>query len=154
MTSTSTREYLQVSDSLDTFNSSDEDFSVRWLLGLKEHPHFERNPWAREFFSTDPSFLVSRVLGLVPYPAKPVKEDTSENEEKADEQATEEESDEFSEEDDTYGLALMFGEIEPPSDDSDSSDDEAPVSTDPPVLADPEFLDLCSKLDQIFLDIE
>jgi hypothetical protein len=126
--------------------------------------------------SNERGFLVSRLLGLVPYPRKsrrggrrqrgvpreestaqegstePAEQDgeTGENQDGADEL----------EQSDDFGLAKLLGEE--PYETDENGETEAAAATnsaeqsseDPPVLATEDFLTLCQNLEEMFLDIE
>lgn len=151
------------------FDTADPDFNVSWLLGLiPRHGDYGSvatcpPQWAEEFVTKDPNFNVSHILGLIPGPETPTEGDDEqsdgvENEEAADEDSEQSEQEGVEEEEsvDEMGLQRLFGDI--PYDEGESeeekSDDEAQVDYDPPVLATPDFLDLCEKMEDMILEIE
>ena len=139
--------------------STDINFSVSWLLGLK--PKSTYPAWARDFLTDEPRFLVSRLLGLLPSrkprrrlrrrrcrsklvmsSAEPAEED------KEDEDAEDEDMDFF-------GLGKLYGDLDyETDDDSESESDDAPVEEESPVLAEPAFLQLCKEMEELLDEIE
>ncbi|KAG5765466.1 hypothetical protein H9Q72_006449 [Fusarium xylarioides] len=138
--------------------STDINFSVTWLLGLK--PKSTYPSWARDFLTDEPHFLVSRLLGLLPtrkprrrlrrrrnrsktviVPEEPLKEDDQD----ADDQNM-----------DGFGLGKLYGDIPyETDDDSESEAEDAPVvEEEPPVLAEPAFLELCKMMEDLLDEIE
>ncbi|ENH72851.1 ESX-1 secretion system protein EccA1 [Fusarium oxysporum f. sp. cubense race 1] len=138
--------------------STDINFSVTWLLGLK--PKSTYPSWARDFLTDEPHFLVSRLLGLLPtrkprrrlrrrrnrsktviVPEEPLKEDDQD----ADDQNM-----------DGFGLGKLYGDIPyETDDDSESEAEDAPVvEEEPPVLAEPAFLELCKMMEELLDEIE
>lgn len=84
------------------FQSQDPNFSVSWLLGLRPYP--TRPVWAGLYETTDPHFRVSRILGLIPS-YKPRK---SRKKPKATPETVKPEQDEESEEEADFGLRRLF----------------------------------------------
>ncbi|KAF5642693.1 ESX-1 secretion system 1 [Fusarium sp. NRRL 52700] len=138
--------------------STDINFSVTWLLGLK--PKSTYPSWARDFLTDEPHFLVSRLLGLLPtrkprrrlrrrrnrsktviVPEEPLKGDDQD----ADDQNM-----------DGFGLGKLYGDIPyETDDDSESEAEDAPVvEEEPPVLAEPAFLELCKMMEDLLDEIE
>ncbi|KAM0216083.1 hypothetical protein ACHAQD_007997 [Fusarium lateritium] len=138
--------------------STDINFSVTWLLGLK--PKSTYPEWARDYLTDEPRFLVSRLLGLLPsrrprrrlrrrrHRSKTVTQST-ESAEEDDQDAEDQDMDEFC-------LGKLYGDIPyETDDDSESESDDAPVVDDePPVLAEPAFLDLCKEMEELLDEIE
>ncbi|KAF4335761.1 esx-1 secretion system 1 [Fusarium beomiforme] len=138
--------------------STDINFSVTWLLGLK--PKSTYPSWARDFLTDEPHFLVSRILGLLPthkprrrlrrrrnrsktviVPEEPLKEDGQD----AEDQNM-----------DAFGLGKLYGDIPyETDDDSEFESEDAPVvEEEPPVLAEPAFLELCKQMEELLDEIE
>jgi hypothetical protein len=147
------------------FETEDADFFVSWLLGLQPGgegsstgTQFTCPPRLKEFESTDPDFLVSRILGLIPglpavleqtadvdaqpEPQDPAKAETSEPEEDDDAE---------------YGLRRLFGDLteeELAAEASEKTETTEEQPEEAPVLADPSFLELCEKMEDLLLEIE
>lgn len=151
------------------FESRDPDFSVSWLLGLRRASKFTQcgvqwtarcPPWAEQYETNDPEFLVSRTLGLIPgLLAAPEADATLPEGESVIRDEGEVE--------DTYGLRIMFGEPSIEEEDqklesekealkeeesSEETDDES--DEEAPVLAEPGFLALCEKMEELLDEIE
>ncbi|KAJ4019062.1 hypothetical protein NW752_004802 [Fusarium irregulare] len=143
--------------------STDINFSVSWLLGLK--PKSTYPAWAQDFLTDEPRFLVSRLLGLLPSrkprrrlrrrrcrsklvmsstePAKEDKEDQDEDQDAEDEDM------------DFFGLGKLYGDFDyETDDDSESESDDVPVEEESPVLAEPAFLQLCKEMEELLDEIE
>ena len=135
--------------------SEDPQFRVSWLLGLEPQPG-RCWGWAALYETDDPEFLgVSHILGL-PVPETPCEEVTDESSESEDEENDEVEE-EILDEEDELGLLRLFGELawvtEDPEE-SGSDSDSAAEEEEPPVLATPEFLQLCAQMDQMLSELE
>ncbi|KAJ4269690.1 hypothetical protein NW762_001358 [Fusarium torreyae] len=135
--------------------STDLNFSVSWLLGLK--PKSTYPSWAKEYLTDEPHFLVSRLLGLLPSrkPRRPRRrrhrrtiiqpsESDEEGQNAVDENV------------DMFGLGKLYGDVPYETDDeSESESEDAPVvDEEPPVLAEPAFLDLCKEMEDLLDEIE
>ncbi|SPJ88693.1 related to stage V sporulation protein K [Fusarium torulosum] len=138
--------------------STDINFSVTWLLGLK--PKSTYPEWAKDYLTDEPRFLVSRLLGLVPSrrPRRRLRRrrqrsktvvQSSESAEEGDQDAEYQDMDEF-------GIGKLYGDLPyETDDDSESESEDAPVVDDePPVLAEPAFLELCKEMEELLDEIE
>ncbi|KAM5380363.1 hypothetical protein ACJZ2D_003465 [Fusarium nematophilum] len=144
------------------FQSTDPSFSVSWLLGLQPYQHKSTcPPWAKQYQTDDPNFLVSRLLGLIPSPKSRrsrKKRRSSKTVDQPVEPAQEEDEDTAEDDEDSLSMQRLFGEI--PYDTAEETEDEAedkPVTeeeTEPPVLAGPEFLELCKEMEELLDEIE
>lgn len=136
--------------------SDDPQFRVSWLLGLEPQPG-RCWGWAAQYETDHPEFLgVSHILGLTPVPEAPCEEvtnETSDSEEDEDGEA----GAEILDEEDELGLLRLFGELAWVTDDSEESGSETDSvveEEDPPVLATPEFLQLCAQMDEMLSELE
>lgn len=131
--------------------------------------------WAKEFQTDDPSFLVSHVLGIIPSPdtSAQAAQKTLEYQKKwdifglrrlygelPDEEAALKEAIANEIKWDIFGLRRLYGELSAEESESGESEEseqpaeeEAASETDP-VLATPEFLDLCLQLEALIDEIE
>lgn len=140
------------------FESTDINFSVSWLLGLK--PKSTYPPWARGFMTDEPRFLVSRLLGLLPSrkPRRRLRRRRCRSKLviPSTEPIVEDDQDAVDEDMDVFGLGKLYGDIPyETEDDSDSESEDAPaVEEEPPVLAEPEFLRLCNNMEELLDEIE
>ncbi|PTD08788.1 hypothetical protein HYE67_004660 [Fusarium culmorum] len=140
------------------FESTDINFSVSWLLGLK--PKSTYPPWARDFMTDEPRFLVSRLLGLLPSrkPRRRLRRRRCRSKLviPSTEPIVEDDQDAVDEDMDVFGLGKLYGDIPyETEDDSDSESEDAPaVEEEPPVLAEPEFLRLCKNMEELLDEIE
>jgi hypothetical protein len=148
------------------FETDDPDFFVSWLLGLRHGgegsssgTQFTCPPWLKEFESTDPDFLVSRILGLIP--GLPVfTEQAADADAQLEPQgAAEAETSESEEDDDDaeYGLRRLFGDLteeELAAEASEKTETTEEQPEEAPVLAEPSFLELCEKMEDLLLEIE
>jgi hypothetical protein len=138
--------------------STDINFSVSWLLGLK--PKSTYPLWAREFMTDEPRFLVSRLLGLLPSrkPRRRLRRRRCRSKLviSSTEPAVEDHQDAMDENMDVFGLGKLYGDIPyETEDESDSESEDAPVvEEEPPVLAEPEFLRLCKNMEELLDEIE
>jgi hypothetical protein len=133
--------------------SDDPHFRVSWLLGLEPTPG-RCWAWAAEHETEDPEFLgVSFLIGLIPTPEKPVVEEEggsgSEDEAEVEGEAAEEAVDE----NDEMGLRRLFGDLPYEADES-NEESENKEPEEPPVLATPEFLQLCEQMDEMLSELE
>ncbi|KAI9147702.1 Stage V sporulation protein K [Paramyrothecium foliicola] len=151
------------------FQADDPDFSVSWLLGLQPFHSSTQSPvWLKQFESKDPHFSISWLLGLSPQPAgskrpalfQTTDPDFSRKKAVATANTQTNEVDNASSEEnvlptlegDLY-LSQLFGES--PYEEPETEDEEAtPVIEEDPVLAEPGFLELCEKLEELLSDIE
>ncbi|KAF5022581.1 hypothetical protein F66182_5367 [Fusarium sp. NRRL 66182] len=143
---------------------TDVNFSVSWLLGLK--PKSTYPSWAKLYMTDEPQFLVSRLLGLVPISTptrnrnrKSRRPRKRRNRTKTVVQHTEsvdENQDAVDQNVDMFGLGKLYGDLPYETDDeSESEFEDAPVvEMEPPVLAEPGFLDLCKRMEELLDEIE
>ncbi|VUC25412.1 unnamed protein product [Clonostachys rosea] len=125
--------------------------------------------WARQYETNDPKFRVSWLLGLRPALRRtrrrgPRLRKSVEGAEGSAESQEESPSDEESADDASgkydmfVGVAMMFGDepYEEESSEEEETQDEAPAQTDqdPPVLATPEFLELCTQMEDLLAELE
>ncbi|KAF9766438.1 hypothetical protein IL306_001173 [Fusarium sp. DS 682] len=138
--------------------STDINFSVTWLLGLK--PKSTYPSWARDFLTDEPHFLVSRILGLLPTHKPRRRLRRRRNRSKTvivpEEPLKEGDQDAEDQNMDVFGLGKLYGDIPyETDDDSESESEEAPVvEEEPPVLAEPAFLELCKQMEELLDEIE
>jgi hypothetical protein len=138
--------------------STDINFSVSWLLGLK--PKSTYPSWARDFMTDEPRFLVSRLLGLLPSrkPRRRLRRRRCRSKLviSCTEPAVENSEDDVDENMDAFGLGKLYGDVPyDTDDDSDSESEDAPVvEEEPPVLAEPAFLHLCKEMEELLDEIE
>jgi hypothetical protein len=138
--------------------STDINFSVTWLLGLK--PKSTYPEWAKDYLTDEPRFLVSRLLGLVPSrrPRRRLRRrrQRSKTVVQSTESAEEEDQDAEYQVMDEFGLGKLYGDLPyETDDDSESESEDAPVVDDePPVLAEPAFLELCKEMEELLDEIE
>ncbi|KAI3581425.1 P-loop containing nucleoside triphosphate hydrolase protein [Fusarium oxysporum f. sp. albedinis] len=138
--------------------STDINFSVTWLLGLK--PKSTYPSWARDFLTDEPHFLVSRLLGLLPTRKPRRRLRRRRNRSKTvivpEEPLNEDDQDADDQNMDGFGLGKLYGDIPyETDDDSESEAEDAPVvEEEPPVLAEPAFLELCKMMEELLDEIE
>jgi hypothetical protein len=146
------------SNAMMELESTDINFSVTWLLGLK--PKSTYPEWARDYLTDEPRFLVSRLLGLVPSrrPRRRLRRrhQRSKTVVQSTESAEEEDQDAEYQYMDEFGLGKLYGDFPyETDDDSESESEDAPVVDDePPVLAEPAFLELCKEMEELLDEIE
>ncbi|KAF5008081.1 hypothetical protein FDECE_5630 [Fusarium decemcellulare] len=144
------------------FESADPNFSVSWLLGLQPYQHKSTCPtWAKQYQTDDPHFLVSRLLGLLPSRRSrrsKKKRNRTKTVDQPEEPAQEEDEDTVDEDVDSFGIGKLFGEIPYEIDDETETESEDKPAleeeTEPPVLAEPSFLDLCKEMEELLEEIE
>jgi hypothetical protein len=144
------------------FVSKDDDFSVTWLLGLSSRSRSNLSEsawsqWAKPFLTTDPNFSVSWLLGLALRSSGSAEREgraRSRRKSTTARKPTDETDD---------GVTLVCNEDADKSPDEDldetgETEEEAkeasPESEQDTVLAEPEFLELCAKLEELVSDIE
>ncbi|WZH42512.1 P-loop containing nucleoside triphosphate hydrolase protein [Fusarium acuminatum] len=138
--------------------STDINFSVSWLLGLK--PKSTYPEWARDYLTDEPRFLVSRLLGLIPSrrPRRRLRRrrQRSKTVVQSTESAEEEDQDAEYPDMDEFGLGKLYGDLPyETDDDSESESEDTPVvDEEPPVLAEPAFLELCKEMEEFLDEIE
>lgn len=138
--------------------STDINFSVSWLLGLK--PKSTYPVWARDFLTDEPHFLVSRLLGLLPSrkPRRRLRRRRCRSKlvMSSTEPAEEDNQDAVDENMDAFGIGKLHGDVPyETDDDSESESEDTPVvEEEPPVLAEPAFLDLCKQMEALLDEIE
>ncbi|KAF4954616.1 hypothetical protein FSARC_12056 [Fusarium sarcochroum] len=136
--------------------STDLNFSVSWLLGLK--PKSTYPSWAKTYLTDEPHFLVSRLLGLVPS-RRPRRSRRRRHRSRTIIQSSESDEEDQNADDenvDIFGLGKLYGDVPYETDDeSESESEDAPVvEEEPPILAEPAFLDLCREMQDLLDDIE
>ena len=132
------------------FQSTDRNFSVSWLIGLRPYP--TRPAWAHLYETEERYFRVSRILGLIPS-RKPRK--SRKRSKKTPQKAPEE-----TEEEPDFGLRRLFrtgsddDDFDEASEEGTDDENSGSESDEPPVLAEPSFLELCKGLEVLLEDIE
>lgn len=151
-------------------STADPTFSVSWLLGLQPRPATTGPPWAKQYQTDDADFLVSRLLGLIPASGALLQKRSGKllnvagSPSEAGTSTTSSESDADSENVDWqhdfneagYFLAQLYGDCPYVDDDSedDSGTDDSSQAVHDSVTLDPEFLDLCERLEDLLDEIE
>ncbi|KFA51101.1 hypothetical protein S40293_04737 [Stachybotrys chartarum IBT 40293] len=151
-------------------STADPAFSVSWLLGLQPRPSTTGPPWVKQYQTDDADFLVSRLLGLIPASGALLQKGLSKllngagPPSDAGTSTTSSKSDANSENVDWqhdfneagYFLAQLYGDCPYVDDDSedDSGTDDSSQAVHDSVTLDPEFLDLCERLEDLLDEIE
>ncbi|KAF4988297.1 hypothetical protein FGRMN_9848 [Fusarium graminum] len=136
--------------------STDINFSVSWLLGLK--PRSTYPEWAKDYLTDEPRFLVSRLLGLLPSrrPRRRLRRRRQRSKTVVQPAEAVDQDDQDAVGMDEFGIGKLYGDVPyEADDDSGSESDDAPaVEDEPPILAEPAFLELCKQMEELIDDIE
>ncbi|KAH7134637.1 P-loop containing nucleoside triphosphate hydrolase protein [Dactylonectria estremocensis] len=133
------------------FQSTNPSFCVSWLLGLQPYQHVPTTPpWAKQYESTDPNFSVSFIIGIIPS-KKPRRIRKKRRTHRAVKLSTKRLED--GQDLDLWGLRRLYDDLS--DEEVQEVEAEKPASEgEPEVLAEPGFLELCSKMEQLLDDIE